>query len=66
VGLDETASHQDSPPCIWVFCDLRHPEDVQFVHNARAAFQERSDLIALGPDHMIVVLYTGLPSERAA
>ncbi len=48
-----------APECIWVLCDLADPDAVRFVHDARALFQDRSDLAGFGPDHMILVLFPG-------
>jgi hypothetical protein len=45
--------------CIWVLYDLRNPEACEHLHEQRAAWQELSDLAALGPDHMILILFPG-------
>jgi hypothetical protein len=66
MDLDAEQFYQDNPLSTWILCDLHSPEAVKFVHDARGVFRERSDLIALGPHHMIVVLLAGLSSERAA
>jgi hypothetical protein len=42
-----------------VLCDLREPDAVRFLHEARASFQERSDLAGFGPDHLILVIFPG-------
>jgi hypothetical protein len=44
---------------IWVLYDLRCPEACQHLHEQRATWQELSDLAALGPDHMILMLSPG-------
>jgi hypothetical protein len=41
---------------IWVLYDLRDPKACRHLHEQRWAWQERSDLVAVGPDHMILVL----------
>ena len=52
--------------CIWVFCDIREPAVVRFVHEARALFQEHSDLAGFGPDYLILMIFPGGAREAAA
>jgi hypothetical protein len=47
------------PKSIWVLYDLRDPEQCQHLHEQRDLWQELSDLAALGPDHMVLILSSG-------
>lgn len=46
-----------------IVCDLRSADGVQYVHTARAKYQERTDLIGLGPDHLLLVVALALFSD---
>ena len=65
--LGPTTGYQvDERGAVWILCDLREPAAVAFIHAARASFQERSDLIALDADHLILELLPGGAQEGAA
>ncbi len=67
MALDATGVYPTDHECRWFLCDLREPDGVRFVHEARALLRERSDLVSVGPNHMIVLIFPGGPtSERAA
>jgi hypothetical protein len=44
---------------IWVLFDVRDRQACEHLHKQRAVWQELSDLAALGPDHMILMLFPG-------
>lgn len=63
------APHQlypSDPECVHILVDLREPEGCDFIHEQRGIWQEYSDLAALGPDHMILILFPGGAQELAA
>jgi hypothetical protein len=51
--------YPSKPESIWVLYDLRGPEACSHLHEQRGLWQELSDLAALGPDHMILMLFPG-------
>lgn len=51
---------------IWVLYDLRDPKACQHLHEQRAVWQELSNLAALGPDHMILIIWLGSTLLEAA
>jgi len=60
--LDATEVYATDHEGAWIVCDLREPDSVRCVHELRAFFREHSDLAALGPEHLVVVI----TPERAA
>jgi hypothetical protein len=65
----DTSPHQvypDHAKGIWVLYDLRCPEACQQLHEQRVTWQELSDLAALGPDHMILIIWPGVALLEAA
>ncbi len=58
--------YPSDPECILIVFDLRDPEACEQVHRLRAVWQAESDLEALGPDHMVVILFPGATQRLAA
>jgi hypothetical protein len=54
------------PEYLVLIFDLREPEACEQVHYLRAVWQADSDLEALGPDHMVVILFPGTDGRMAA
>ena len=55
-----------TPRCIILLFDLRERGASEQVHRLRAAWQADSDLEALGPDHMVVLVFPGSTRGLAA
>jgi hypothetical protein len=51
---------------IWVLYDLRDPEVCKHLHEQRATWQGLSDLAALGPDHMVLIIRSSVVAREAA
>jgi hypothetical protein len=51
---------------IWVLYDLRDPQACWHLHQQRATWQELSDLAAVGPDHIILIIWPGAALQEAA
>lgn len=51
---------------IWVLYDLRDREACKHLHKQRGLWQELSDLAALGPDHMVLIIWPGAAVREAA
>jgi hypothetical protein len=58
--------YPDHARAIWMLYDLRDPEACEHLHEQRATWQELSDLAALGPDHMILIIWPGAALREAA
>ena len=50
---------------IWVLYDLRDHDQCQHLHEQRAVWRELSHLEALGPNHMILIIWPGIVEEVA-
>ncbi len=59
-------SYQNDDRCILLLFDLRDPGACEQIHRLRASWQANSILEALGPDHMIVLLFPGATQRLAA
>ena len=49
----------DPKRLVAILFDLRSPKACERVHHLRAVWQAHSDLEALGPDHMVFILFPG-------
>jgi hypothetical protein len=56
----------DPKRLVAILFDLRSPKACERVHHLRAVWQAASDLEALGPDHMVVILFPGATQRLAA
>ena len=51
---------------LWVLYDLRDRDACKHLHEQRALWQEQSDLAAVGPDHMVLIIRPGVAVREAA
>jgi hypothetical protein len=64
--IPPTEFYPESRESIWILFDLRNSEERRLFRALQSVWGEHSDVAELGPNHMILILYPGVPSERAA
>lgn len=60
------AVYPSNSKSIWILFDLRDPAACEHLHKQRALWREESDLAALGPDHIVLIIRPGTAVREAA